>query len=265
MKRNGEAPSGAQRWRCGRVAPAPRIPTTWRPGARGLRRLAALARDAGRYAGRGRTFRRGPPRSSGRYGRCRRWWTRPSASSTSTASGARLRGAHSLQRRARAVVAPRAPRRPPRGALFFAHRPARHGGHRRRQRLRWRSRPNGRGRGSRDACSTRSARSRGIRRRGPLQAGVELYALARSCCMETLQQADWWVERFMQWCEFLVRLPRAEKPWSKAAWPTPTAGCARRGRGLVRLVNAGTLFTYPGPGAVRRGRCPPPTTASKGA
>ena len=39
--------------------------------------------------------------------------------------------------------------------------------------------------------------------RPKLQAGVELYALARELLhVETLQQADWWVERFMQWCEF---------------------------------------------------------------
>lgn len=101
--------------------------------------------------------------------------------------------------------------------------------------------------------------------RPKLQAGVELYALARELLhVETLQQADWWVERFMQWCE-LGPTSSSRKAWSKAAWPTPTAGCARRGRGSSGSSMRGRCSRTSTRRCAQRGRCPPPTTGSKGA
>ena len=93
--------------------------------------------------------------------------------------------------------------------------------------------------------------------RPKLQAGVELYALARELLhVETLQQADWWVERFMQWCEFWSDfLERKSLVEGRMAYTHRRLREARSG--LVRLVNAGRC--------AQRGRCPPPTTGSKGA
>ena len=116
---------------------------------------------------------------------------------------------------------------------LLAHRPARHGGHRRRQRLRL----GGRGRMAEDEGSEmRVPRvlpgQEAYDVEAKLQAGVELYALARELLhVETLQQADWWVERFMQWCEFWSDFLEQKKPGRRPHGPTPTAGCARRGRG----------------------------------
>lgn len=63
-----------------------------------------------------------------------------------------------------------------------------------------------------------------------LQAGVELYALAKELLhLETLAQAQWWQERFMQWCEFWCTFWRRGALW-KASSCTPTRGCARRDR-----------------------------------
>ena len=122
MKRNGEGPVGR---------PEMALPVVRRQrhafqrrggqGARGLCRLAALARDAGRYAG-------ARPNLQAE--------SRPLLADMADAGGggrglprrlrrrhldrARLRGAHSLQRRARAVVAPRARRDDRRVALAGA-------------------------------------------------------------------------------------------------------------------------------------------------
>ncbi len=42
-----------------------------------------------------------------------------------------------------------------------------------------------------------------------LQAGRELYALAVELMhLETLRQAEWWVERYLQWCGFWADFPR---------------------------------------------------------
>ena len=80
--------------------------------------------------------------------------------------------------------------------------------------------------------------------RPKLQAGVELYALAKELLhIETLQQADWWAERFMQWCEFWSDfLEQKSLVEGRMAYTHRRLREARSG--LVRLVNAGTLFAY---------------------
>ena len=92
--------------------------------------------------------------------------------------------------------------------------------------------------------------------RPKLQAGVELYALARELLhVETLQQADWWVERFMQWCEFWSDfLERKSLVEGRMAYTHRRLREARSG--LVRLVNAGTLFTYLDPALCAEGPMP---------
>ena len=92
--------------------------------------------------------------------------------------------------------------------------------------------------------------------RPKLQAGVELYALARELLhVETLQQADWWVERFMQWCEFWSDfLEQKSLVEGRMAYTHRRLREARSG--LVRLVNAGTLFTRLDPALCAEGPMP---------
>lgn len=92
--------------------------------------------------------------------------------------------------------------------------------------------------------------------RPKLQAGVELYALARELLhVETLQQADWRVERFMQWCEFWSDfLEQKSLVEGRMAYTHRRLREARSG--LVRLVNAGTLFTRLDPALCAEGPMP---------
>ena len=92
--------------------------------------------------------------------------------------------------------------------------------------------------------------------RPKLQAGVELYALARELLhVETLQQADWWVERFMQWCEFWSDfLEQKSLVEGRMAYTHRRLREARPA--LVRLVNAGTLFAYLDPALCAEGPMP---------
>lgn len=89
-----------------------------------------------------------------------------------------------------------------------------------------------------------------------LQAGVELYALAHDLTrLETLHQAELWVERYLDWCGF----------WSDFLEDVSvidgrrvfTHERLRRARSsLSRLVSAGTLFTYLDPELTRSGPIP---------
>ncbi len=89
-----------------------------------------------------------------------------------------------------------------------------------------------------------------------LQAGIELYALALDLTrLETLHQADLWVERYLDWCGF----------WADFLEDTSvidgrrvfTHERLRRARSsLSRLVSAGTLFTYLDPDLTRSGPVP---------
>lgn len=77
-----------------------------------------------------------------------------------------------------------------------------------------------------------------------LQAGVELYALARELLhLETLAQAQWWRERFVQWCGFWCDF--LEERSTVDGRSVYTHERLRKARsGLVALSNQGTLFTY---------------------
>ena len=89
-----------------------------------------------------------------------------------------------------------------------------------------------------------------------LQAGMELYALAKELLhIETLRQADWWVERLMQWCEFWADF--LEQRSLVDGRVECTHRRLREARsGLVGLVNAGTLFAYLDPGLCAEGPMP---------
>lgn len=238
-------------------------------GARGLRRLAALARDAGRYAGaRPNLQAEGRPlladmadAGGGGRGLPRRLRRRH-------LDRARLRGAHSLQRRARAVVAPRARRDDRRVALAaLAHRPARHGGHRRRQRLRL----GGRGRMAEDEGPEMrvprvlpgqeaydvEAQAAGGRR--ALRAGQGVAACGDAPAGRLVGRALHAVVRV------LVRLPRAEKPGRRPHGLHPPQ--AARGEVGARPARqcGGRCSRASTRRCAQRGRCPPPTTGSKGA
>ena len=92
--------------------------------------------------------------------------------------------------------------------------------------------------------------------RPKLQAGRELYQLARDLLhIETLHQADLWVERLMQWCDFwndfLNERTSADKDWEYVH-----ARLRKARRSLVKLVNDGTLFTYLDPELTAEGPLP---------
>lgn len=89
-----------------------------------------------------------------------------------------------------------------------------------------------------------------------LQAGVELYGLALDLMrLDSLRQADLWVERYLQWCEF----------WADFLEDVAVVDGRRRyvherlrkaRSSLSRLVSAGTLFTYLDPGLAAEGPLP---------
>ena len=97
-----------------------------------------------------------------------------------------------------------------------------------------------------------------------LQAGMELYALAKELLhIETLHQADWWAERFMQWCDFWADfLAQRSVVDGKTAYAHERLRKARRG--LVSLANAGTLFTYLDPALTAEGPLPATNNAIEG-
>lgn len=80
--------------------------------------------------------------------------------------------------------------------------------------------------------------------RPKLQAGVELYALARDLTtIKTLNQANLWVERFMNWCDFWNDfLEERSTVDGKKVFTHERLRKARRG--LVKLIKDETLFTY---------------------
>ena len=80
--------------------------------------------------------------------------------------------------------------------------------------------------------------------RPKLLAGVELYSLAKDLLsVETLRQAELWVERTMQWCEFWADFLE-ERSWANGRRVFTHERLRKARRGLVSLINAGTLFTY---------------------
>ena len=99
--------------------------------------------------------------------------------------------------------------------------------------------------------------------RPKLQAGIELYGLAKELLhIETLAQAEWRLERLGQWCGFWADfLEQRSVVDGRSVY---THERLRRARsGLVRLANAGTLFTTWTPRSRPKGRFRPRTTGSR--
>ena len=89
-----------------------------------------------------------------------------------------------------------------------------------------------------------------------LLPGQELYALARELLhIGDLHQAEWWVERFMQWCEFWSDF-LAERSYVDGRMVYTHERVRKARRGLVTLVNKGTLFTYLDPALAAEGPMP---------
>lgn len=89
-----------------------------------------------------------------------------------------------------------------------------------------------------------------------LQAGVELYGLALDLMrLVSLRQADLWVERHPQWCEFWadfledVAVVDGRRRYVHERLRKPRSS-------LSRLVSAGTPFTHLGPGLAAEGPLP---------
>lgn len=89
-----------------------------------------------------------------------------------------------------------------------------------------------------------------------LQAGRELYQLAKDLLrVETLHQADLWVERLLQWCDFWNDFLN-ERTRADGGWEYTHERLRKARRSLVRLVNDGTLFTYLDPELAAEGPLP---------
>ena len=96
-----------------------------------------------------------------------------------------------------------------------------------------------------------------------LQAGVELYGLAGDLLhLETLHQAELWVERYLQWCGFWADF--LEDTSVVDGRRVYTHERLRRARSsLSRLVSEGTLFTYLDPALTEAGPLPSTNNAAE--
>lgn len=100
--------------------------------------------------------------------------------------------------------------------------------------------------------------------RPKLQAGIELYAPAKELLhIETLRQAEWRVERFLQRCDFWADF-LAQKSLVDGRLVHAHERLRRARRGIVSLVNAGTLFTYLDPAPSADGPLPATNNAIEG-
>jgi hypothetical protein len=94
-----------------------------------------------------------------------------------------------------------------------------------------------------------------------LQAGKELYMLAKELLsITTLHQADWWVERYFQWCEFWSDFLE-EQSYIDGRFVFTHERLRKARRSLSTLINKGTLFTYLDPELTKEG--PLPSTNNK--
>lgn len=92
--------------------------------------------------------------------------------------------------------------------------------------------------------------------RPKLQAGVELYGLAKELMhLDDLRQALWWTERFTQWCDFWSDFLE-ERTVVDGRREYTHERLRRARRGLVKLSNEGTLFTYLDPTLTAEGPLP---------
>lgn len=98
-----------------------------------------------------------------------------------------------------------------------------------------------------------------------LLAGIELYGLAKDLMhIETLHQADLWVERYLNWCEFWSDFLE-EKSYIDGKRQYTHLRLRKARSSLSRLVNAGTLFTYLDPALCYEGRMPSTNNRIEGA
>lgn len=97
-----------------------------------------------------------------------------------------------------------------------------------------------------------------------LQAGREPCALAIELMhLDTLRQADWWVERYLQWCGFWADfLEDVSYVDGRRVFTHERLRKARSS--LSRLVSQGTLFTYLDPGLASEGPLPRTNNAIEG-
>ena len=89
-----------------------------------------------------------------------------------------------------------------------------------------------------------------------LQAGIELYGLAVELMhLDNLRQAEWWAERYMQWCEFWRDFLEERTVVDGRREYTHERLRKARG-GLSALVSRNLLFTYLDPELTREGPLP---------
>lgn len=89
-----------------------------------------------------------------------------------------------------------------------------------------------------------------------LLAGIELYELSKELLhIETLYQAEWWVERFLHWCDFWADFLE-EKSLIGGRLEYTHERLRKARRGLAALVNKGTMFTYLDPVLTDEGLLP---------
>lgn len=98
-----------------------------------------------------------------------------------------------------------------------------------------------------------------------LQAGIELYGLAKDLLhIRSLKEADKWVERFLQWCEFwndfLSEKTRTERGLEYTHYRLRKAKSS-----IVRVLNKGHLFTYLDPNLTAEGPMPSTNNLIEGA
>ena len=95
-----------------------------------------------------------------------------------------------------------------------------------------------------------------ITSRPRLQAGIELLRLAEELLhIDILAQAEWWVERFIQWSAFWADFLE-EKSRVDGRWVYTHERLRKARASLAALINKGTLFTYLDPGLAASGPLP---------
>ena len=100
--------------------------------------------------------------------------------------------------------------------------------------------------------------------RPKLQAGRELYALAIELMrLDTLQQADWWVERYLSWCEFWSDFLE-ERSYIDGRRAFAHERLRKARSSLSRLVSQGTLFASLDPALTKEGPLPRTNNAIEG-
>lgn len=102
-------------------------------------------------------------------------------------------------------------------------------------------------------------------RRPNLLAGIELYQLARDLLhIDTLRQADLWVERFVQWCEFWADF-LAERTRTERGMVLTHERLVKARRAIASVLNKGTMFTYLDPELTLEGPLPSTNNRIEGA